>query len=64
MPVLDAKALKSDPDGLAFLRDVLRPAGAGAEKAAPAPQTPLRRSRKPHLKASSPTHPFEPPQAP
>ncbi len=29
MPVLDAKALKADPDGLAFLRDVLR--GAGAE---------------------------------
>ena len=26
MPVLDAKALKTDPKGLAFLRDVLRPA--------------------------------------
>lgn len=33
MPVLDAKALKTDPKGLAFLRDVLRPAAdASAEK--------------------------------
>jgi hypothetical protein len=33
MPVLDAKALKTDPKGLAFLRDVLRPASdSSAEK--------------------------------
>jgi hypothetical protein len=33
MPVLDAKALKTDPKGLAFLRDVLRPAAdTSAEK--------------------------------
>lgn len=25
MPILDAKALKTDPDGMAFLRDVLGP---------------------------------------
>ena len=33
MPVLDAKALKTDPKGLAFLRDVLRP-GDGSRKSA------------------------------
>lgn len=32
MPVLDAKALKTDPKGLAFLRDVLRPAATGSQK--------------------------------
>ena len=48
MPVLDAKALKTDPQGLEFLRDILRPAGDAAGKTvAPAPRATLRpRSRK------------------
>ncbi|HEX2555234.1 MAG TPA: hypothetical protein VHL98_16155 [Microvirga sp.] len=48
MPVLDAKALKADPEGLAFLRDVLRPAGTGAEKPAP----PLATLSRPRRKAA------------
>ena len=32
MPVLDAKALKTDPKGLAFLRAVLRPEQGSAVK--------------------------------
>jgi hypothetical protein len=50
MPVLDAKALKTDPEGLAFLRDVLRPAGTGAEK----PAAPLVAVSRPRRKAAKP----------
>lgn len=50
MPVLDAKALRSDRKGLAFLRAVLRPKGAAAEQAdKPAPQRPAAKD------ASSPS---------
>ena len=55
MPVLDAKALTSDLEGVSFLRDVLRPAGETAEK----PRTPreiltprLRRSKAPAAAAA------------
>jgi hypothetical protein len=40
MPHLDAKALESDPDGMALLRDVLRPDPDAPEK--PAPRTKAR----------------------
>ncbi len=59
MPVLDAKALKTDPEGLAFLRDVLRP--AGAEK----PAAPLAAVSRPRRKAAKPASlPAETPRAP
>ena len=38
MPHLDAKALESDPDGTARLRDVLRPDPDAPEKPAPRAQ--------------------------
>jgi hypothetical protein len=57
MPVLDAKALKTDPEGLAFLRDVLRP--AGTEKPA-APQKQPARPRRKILNASPSAASFEP----
>jgi hypothetical protein len=38
MPVLDASALNADPEGLAFLQDVL---GTGAEASAPDRRFPL-----------------------
>ena len=38
MPVLDANALNTDPEGLAFLQDVL---GTGAETASPERRFPL-----------------------
>ncbi len=61
MPVLDAKALKTDPEGLAFLRDVLRPAGTGAEK----PAAPLAAVSRPRRKAAKPASlPAETPRAP
>ena len=37
MPVLDAKALKTDPKGTAFLRGVLRPGPTAHLKAEPKP---------------------------
>jgi hypothetical protein len=40
MPHLDAKALESDPDGMALLRDVLRPDPDVPEK--PVPRTKAR----------------------
>ncbi len=46
MPVLDAKALKSDPQGLAFLRDVLRPAGEEGTKTPTAAEALRLRRRK------------------
>jgi hypothetical protein len=46
MPVLDAKALRTDPKGLAFLRDVLRREQAPQEaETAEGRRSPLRRSR-------------------
>ena len=43
MPVLDAKALETDPEGMAFLRSVLRPTAdkeaAGSEAGEPAPRS-------------------------
>ncbi|MDQ4136402.1 MAG: hypothetical protein M3158_09485 [Pseudomonadota bacterium] len=63
MPVLDAKALKADPDGLAFLRDVLRPAGTGAEKPV-APLKTMSRPRRNAVKASAPVLPAQPPRVP
>jgi hypothetical protein len=55
MPVLDAKALTSDLEGMSFLRDVLRPTGETADK----PRTPrellaprLRRSKAPAAAAA------------
>ena len=55
MPVLDAKALKTDPEGLAFLRDVLN---QGSRRAAD--------ERKAKAKAAdpSPRAPASPQQAP
>ena len=49
MPVLDAKALKTDPEGLAFLRDVLRPAAADtpAQKFAASARAAMRRRKLP-----------------
>jgi len=40
MPVLDAKALETDPEGMAFLRAVLKPAGGqkGAASGAARPE--------------------------
>ena len=61
MPVLDAKALKTDPEGLAFLRDVLRP--AGTEKPAAQQKQPARPRRK-ILNASPSAASFEPRQTP
>ena len=45
MPVLDAKALSSDPEGLALLRDVLRPAPPASRPscyASPVPVAPAK----------------------
>lgn len=42
MPVLDAKALSSDPEGLALLRDVLRPAPRASCHASPGPTAPAK----------------------
>ena len=42
MPFLDAKALKTDPDGMAFLRSVISPDLEQKEPASPA-HTDLRR---------------------
>ncbi len=48
MPVLDAKALKTDPKGLAFLRDVLRPAAdTSAEKNLATERASTRRRKLP-----------------
>jgi hypothetical protein len=47
MPVLDAKALTTDPEGLAFLRDVLA-TGKGARQAG----ADRRRSRPPKVPAA------------
>ncbi len=58
MPVLDAKALKADPEGLAFLRDVLRPASTGAETPATL-STAVSRPRRKALKAAAPALPAE-----
>ena len=63
MPVLDAKALKADPDGLAFLRDVLRPAGAGAEKPV-SPLAAFARPRRKSMQAGSSALPTDRPRAP
>jgi hypothetical protein len=63
MPVLDAKALKADPDGLAFLRDVLRPAGAGAERPV-SPLSAFARPRPKSVKAGPSALPAETPRAP
>ena len=35
MPVLDARALENDPEGMALLADVLRPAKAAKRRKAP-----------------------------
>ena len=43
MPFLDAKALETDPDGMAFLRAVLRPtADKVASAACDAPEQPFQ----------------------
>ena len=63
MPVLDAKALKVDPEGLAFLRDVLRPAGAGAEKPA-SPLAAFARPRRKSMQAGLSALPTDSPRAP
>lgn len=48
MPVLDAKALKTDPKGLAFLRDVLRPAAdTSAQKNAASDRAAMRHRKMP-----------------
>jgi len=39
MPVLDATALESDPEGLAFLRSVLRPEPGERRRSSPLPPT-------------------------
>jgi hypothetical protein len=60
MPVLDATALNTDPDGLEFLRDVL---GTGADAAAPNRRFPIEAwTAKPQVGASE--GPFGPPAAP
>ena len=46
MPVLDAKALKTDLKGLAFLRDVLRPAADTSGEKNVATQRALARRRR------------------
>lgn len=63
MPVLDAKALKADPEGLAFLRDVLRSASAGAEKRA-APVKALARAGRKAPRPASSLRPAEPRRSP
>ena len=48
MPVLDAKALKTDPKGLEFLRDVLRPGpDTGSDKNAATQRASTRRRKLP-----------------
>lgn len=42
MPMLDARALKADPEGMALLADVLRPAKPGVRRKA-AGRPPLSR---------------------
>ena len=57
MPVLDAKALNTDPKGLAFLRDILRPAAdTSAEKNVASQRATARRRRVPETisEASAP----------
>ena len=44
MPVLDAKALESDPAGVAFLRSVIRPGFAREAAVAPPPGKDPQRS--------------------
>ena len=54
MPVLDAKALKSDPKGLAFLRDVLRPsADTSGEKNLASQRAATRRRKLPETISSA-----------
>ena len=55
MPVLDAKALETDPVGMAFLRSVIRP---GFEREGAVTPPPARRPRQPD--AASDTSPVNP----
>ena len=58
MPVLDAKALETDPDGMAFLRSVIRPDFEREPRACP----PLPRSQ-PEAFAPAWPGPAEPPSS-
>jgi hypothetical protein len=55
MPVLDANALKTDPKGLKFLRDVLREQPASAENDGGRETSPPRSARpsSPRLRAAN-----------